>query len=83
MDSKIMSSYIWEEINSFQSIGEFNRFQDWLNLQLNDGVITEIPVTAYYASENFHERWFKKHSGEIWRLVDPDFPFLGYWGPVR
>lgn len=83
MDSKIMPLYIWEKISSFQSIGEFNRFQEWIYTQLKNEIVTEVPVAAYYASENFHERWFRKASGEIWRLVEPDFPFLGYWGPVR
>lgn len=83
MDSQMTSSYAWEEIFSFQSVSEFNRFQEWINYQLNNGFIAEIPVAAYYASENFHERWFQKKSGEVWRLVNPDFPFLGYWGPLK
>ena len=48
-----------------------------------EGVVKEKPLENYYASESFQEHWFKNSSGDIWRLVAADFPFLGYWGEVK
>ncbi|PXW48286.1 hypothetical protein [Dickeya zeae] len=72
-----------EEIDDFQSMSEFNRFEEWVEKEIALGSAMEINVSNYYAGINFKERWFKfNETGEIWRLVYPDGPFNGYWGPV-
>ncbi|MDF7670420.1 hypothetical protein PT276_04255 [Orbaceae bacterium ESL0721] len=78
MDSKI----IWETIDHFNSYNEYEEFYNFLCTQTFNGLIEQVPVTKYYAGENLDEYWFKNSKGSIWRLVAPDFPFKGYWGPV-
>lgn len=78
-----MTSYYWEAIDSFHSYSEYERFQTWIFSQLNEGSIEELPVMAYYISAQLNEKWFKcKDNKEVWRLVPPDPPFKGFWGPV-
>ena len=72
-----------ETIDGFDSRSEFLRFQKWIDQQINNGSAAEIKVKNYYAGVNFEERWFEFNSiGEVWRLVYPDGPFMGYWGRV-
>lgn len=28
------------------------------------------------------ERWFRDGEGRLWRLLEPDPPFTGDWGPL-
>jgi hypothetical protein len=69
---------VFERINGFYSIYEFEKFQDYINGLIKDGELIEIPVKEKYFE--FKEQWFQctkyKH---IWRLVYPDFPFKGLW----
>ncbi|WP_165463087.1 hypothetical protein [Atlantibacter sp.] len=72
-----------EEIDDFQSMNEFNRFEKWIENEVTLGSAVEISVLNYYAGINFKERWFKFiEAGSTWRLVYPDGPFHGYWGAV-
>lgn len=74
----------WEEIGGVQSPGEFVRFASWMEEQLNNGTATKVPVTAPYLGASFDEAWFSHHdSGQVWRLVKPDFPFTGLFEPVE
>jgi len=69
---------VLEEINEFQSIWEFERFQKYIKGLEKDGELMEVPVQKHYAG--FPEQWFKCTScPQIWRLVHPDFPFKGIW----
>lgn len=78
-----MCNCSWEIIEEFLSLGEFKRFCDWINSQLIEKTIIQVVVEDKYAGEYFEERWFKcKESNEVWRLVSPQSPFNGYWGPV-
>jgi hypothetical protein len=73
----------WEMIESFQSLGEFKRFTDWIESQVTEGIALEVPVKELYAAAGIKERWFQcLSSNSIWRLVYPDGPFHGYWGAV-
>jgi len=37
-----------------------------------------VPVKEHYGNATFDERWVERlDNGEIWRLVDPDYPFRG------
>ncbi|MGN6611683.1 MAG: hypothetical protein ACTHLJ_07885 [Angustibacter sp.] len=68
----------WDEIEGFTSPGEFQRFLLWVQSALDEGALAEIPVQARYGpSAMFEERWFEAPSGQRWRLVAPEPPFLG------
>lgn len=83
MDSKVECiCNILDEINEFQSIWEFERFQKYVDGLVKDGDFVEIPVQVYYAG--FPEQWFKcKSCSQKWRLVHPDFPFKGIWEKIK
>lgn len=72
------------EINGFHSMGEFVRFESWLLEQIQDNACHEIEVQDYFANTQFGEKWFKfTEVDEVWRLVNPEPPFRGYWGRVQ
>jgi len=75
----------WEEIESFQSLGEFRRFEEWMAEQVSAGNAEQIAVEHPFAgATTLRERWFRhKASGSIWRLVDPDPPFTGTFEHVQ
>lgn len=78
-----MTSCNWKTIDNFQSISEYQRFCAWIQSELQNNLIEKAPVEDYYISAQLDEQWFIcKESKETWRLVPPDFPFKGYWGPV-
>jgi hypothetical protein len=73
----------WEEIDGFQSYFEFKKFIEWIESQIIENMVSEIPVKDSYAGSGFNERWFQCLSSKsVWRLVYPDGPFHGYWGAV-
>jgi hypothetical protein len=41
------------------------------------GDVTRVEVGDRYASVGFQEEWYRLPSGDVWRLVSPDFPFKG------
>lgn len=49
-------------------------------------MVESVPVgsSSVDVGFGFEEKWFKcKESKEIWRLISPQVPFLGSWGPVQ
>lgn len=80
----------WEEISGFSGEHEFAKFQAWMRARVDDGSAKEVPVRSfYYPSKDarpkdwnepgryWHnqEKWYQHAvSGEIWRLVWPDWP---------
>lgn len=80
-----MASAIWEEIHGFSSPSEYHRFVNYIEGQTQAGHAKEIePDPDYGRGEIYGGRWFEDvESGEVWRLVPPDFPFKGLWEPVR
>ena len=63
----------WEEIKSFRSLIEFERFLLWLENQVKSGQAIEIPVESRYAGEMIPERCFIcTDCGTKWQLVYPD-----------
>ena len=71
-----------EKIDGFHSIGEFERFQRYIDGLLKDGDLFEVPVHTKYAG--FIERWYKcSGCQQTWRLVYPDFPFKGIFDIVK
>ena len=76
----------WEKIANFQSLSEFNRFVDWMSEHVKSGEAQEVPVGKLYLGDcaGFPEKWFLHvASGQIWRLVWPDFPFTGIFEQVE
>ncbi|RTL25776.1 MAG: hypothetical protein EKK47_22645 [Burkholderiales bacterium] len=75
----------WDEIHGFSSLGEFNRFVEFIEEQVRKNEAAEVSVEPNYgAGEIFGGRWFKdRDSGQVWRLVPPDFPFKGLWERVH
>jgi hypothetical protein len=70
----------WEEIDSFHSPLEFNRFNRWIEQQIKMKVFIEI--FNHEGHRNLKSsRYFKCcSSGEVWKLAAPDpgyFP--GAW----
>jgi hypothetical protein len=74
----------WEEIHGFDSSSEFDRFVTYLEQEIADARAAEVAVDPDYGSEMiFGGRWIRNETtGEVWRLVAPDFPFRGAWEPV-
>lgn len=73
----------WEVIDDFSSPYEYEHFEIWIDDQVKNGRVIQVPVQENYAGWGFEEKWFicLKSCG-TWRLVAPNAPFLGYWGPV-
>lgn len=74
----------WEAIHGFRSAGEFDRFVKWIDELIKEGSVEEIPVAVHAGGiELTVERWFRcPGCPKIWRLVEPDVPFLGTFAPV-
>ena len=83
MDNSMKSS-LWEEIDDFRSLNEFERFEKWICTQLTSGDAVEVQVVAAYLdAPAFKEKWYRHiDSGETWRLVWPDGPFTGLFERV-
>ena len=75
----------WEEIHGFTSPSEYERFSKYISNQVKLGQVEEItPDPEYGPGEIYGGMWFRElASGEIWRLVPPDYPFKGLWEPVK
>jgi hypothetical protein len=76
---------VWEEIHSFNSLGEYARFVEYIERQVNVGQVRELePDKNYGKGEIFGGRWFEDiNTGDTWRLIPPDIPFRGLWEPVK
>lgn len=79
------TDYSEGEIHGFCSPWEYIRFVQYIEVQVRAGHIIEIePDSEYGYREVYGGRWFKViGSGEVWRLIEPDFPFKGLWEPVQ
>lgn len=77
-----------EEIQGFGSPYEFQRFQEYIVRQIEKNELIEIELlfsVEYKSGYGVnHTKWYQcLGCSEIWRLVEPDAPFYGYWGPVE
>lgn len=64
----------------FSSIDEYD---DFLAAIESSPLFQSIDNQMSTDNLGFHQKWFRKvDTGEIWRLVEPDFPFRGCWEPV-
>lgn len=84
MDKKIEGA-VWEAIDAFSSPVEYARFTAYIEKQVADGFAKELTMDENYgAGELYGGRWFQDLTTlETWRLIAPDFPFLGLWEPVK
>lgn len=80
----MMNENMCYEIHGFESPAEYSRFVDFVERQVSLGVSVEVSVDpGYGVGQIYGGRWFRHNeSGEIWRLVEPDFPFRGVWERV-
>lgn len=76
---------VWEKISGFSSPGEYQRLIEYLKSQVDCGFAKELVCDMNYGSgEVYGGRWFQDvGSGQVWRLVSPDFPFKGLWEPIE
>ena len=79
-----MNSCPWEKIDGFSALSEFEHFDVWLNQQVTSAEVIQIEVSQpYLGATTFEEKWFKHlDSGQVWRLVCPDFSFTGLFERV-
>lgn len=80
-----MGKCVWEEIHGFSSPNEYDRFVLYIENQVRSGYAKELDCEQTYGKgQIFGGRWFQDiGSGEVWRLVPPDYPFKGLWEPVK
>jgi hypothetical protein len=74
----------WEEIRGFYTPDEYQKFCDYIESQIAQGVVEEkSPRASYHKGLIFGGRWFEDvQTKQTWRLVAPDFPFKGLWEKV-
>ena len=70
------------EIHGFDSPQHFSDFYRSLEDAVKNKELTVVPVGQPYASVMFEERWYRTAAGQVWRLVNPDFPFKGVFEQV-
>lgn len=73
------------EIHGFLSPSEYQRFVEYIENQVTNGVVKEVDADPNYGEGRLYGgRWFEIiDSGDVWRLIQPDFPFKGLWMPVK
>jgi hypothetical protein len=74
----------WERRVGFRSEREFLEFRASLLEAVEDGDARTVEVDPNYGRAMIYGgEWFENPaSGEVWRLVQPDSPFMGVWEPV-
>jgi hypothetical protein len=84
MDKVKIGNCPWEEIHGFTVPSEYNCFIKYIEKQIHNNEVEEIEINPDYGfGEIYGGRWFKYLvTGEIWRLIAPDFPFKGLWEPL-
>lgn len=74
----------WEKISGFTSPGEYARFVVYIEQQVANSVVQELPADA--PSWQGHDVWrtlvWDVETDGVRRLVQPDPPFLGLWEPM-
>jgi hypothetical protein len=71
------------EIDHFSSPREFQELRESLNSEVSEGRATRIPVGNPWAPVALEEEWYALDSGEVWRLMPPDFPFKGIFKRIN
>lgn len=76
---------VLEEIESFSSKDEFERFREFLDKKIEKGLLEEIKVNLNYSIKSRSGgRWFRENiTNKYWRLLEPEAQFKGSWELVR
>jgi hypothetical protein len=72
----------WIEIQEFNSPAHFQSFRQIIQGAVESGELEPVPIENPYSAGVFYEEWYRTSSGEVWRLVPPDFPFKGVFERV-
>jgi hypothetical protein len=87
MSEEVTAIIALHEIQGFDSPGHFREFQQEVEDAAERGELTRVPVTQpfinAYLSSTWDEKWYMTGSGDVWRLVRPEFPFKGVFEKVR
>lgn len=78
-----MDNCQWEEIRAFQSEGEYMRFVEWIEAQIQKNVCHEIPVNNNSLGGGDYRLFRCISCDAVWKLSTPDpgyFP--GSWLPT-
>ncbi|MFJ4376525.1 hypothetical protein ACIP1T_28405 [Pseudomonas japonica] len=68
------------EQGNFSGWGDFHEFIEVLNSSLDFDL---VPVLSPYSNVGLIEFWYKcRKCHQVWRLIEPDPPFAGYWGEI-
>lgn len=72
--------FSWEEISSFGSLRERDRFLTWMRDQIADGLAEEVHAPTGTPS-GAADLWFRHvPTGTLWRLVSAENPYgPGFW----
>ncbi len=75
------STRYYAEIRGFDSPGEYRRFVSYIQGEVQQGTVPETPPDPKFNDGMITGgRGFRDSAtGEIWRLLPPDFPFRGKW----
>ena len=78
------SLFSWKRIHGFDDPPHFYRFQRAIDEAIQRGVVREVEMDSNYGRALIYGgRWFENPTnGEIWRLVEPEPPFMGLWERV-
>ncbi len=71
-------------VAGFNSPEDYRLLNKRLERAIAAGILTEVSVDSpYQPGADIPEKWIRRSSGHIWRLVKPDFPFRGLFRPVE
>jgi hypothetical protein len=74
---------VLEEIHGFDSPEHFTEFCKAVEGSIAKRELTPVAVEKPYGSLMFEESWYRATTGQVWRLVSPDFPFKGVFERVK
>jgi hypothetical protein len=74
-----------EEINGFETPGEYERFRKYIDEQVAGGALIKVEADSNYEKGLIYGgEWFKCTTcNETWRMIPPDFPFRGLWEKIE
>jgi len=79
-----MMSETWQKIKPFATPAQHRAVREFLDREVREGRAEYIPVLERFNNATFDERWVRRlDDGEVWRIVDPDYPFQGAFEPVH
>ena len=67
--------------DKFKKPDDYFSHYNYINSKLD---FLKIPVKNSYSNIGESEEWYKcNECNRIWRLVEPDPPFCGFWGEIK